>query len=89
MGIAALILGIISIVIALIPVCGSIAFVPALVGLILGIVDTVKKGKAGEKKRNFYCRTCFICISNSIYFPMDFCNWCRRIIVKSIVKYKF
>lgn len=50
MGIAALILGIISIVIALIPVCGSIAFVPALVGLILGIVDTVKKGKAGEKR---------------------------------------
>ena len=50
MGIAALILGIISIVIALIPVCGSIAFVPALVGLILGIVDAVKKGKAGEKR---------------------------------------
>ena len=50
MGIAALILGIISIVIALIPDCGSIAFVPALEGLILGIVDTVKKGKAGEKR---------------------------------------
>ena len=50
MGIAALILGIISIIIGFIPLCGSIAFVPALVGLILGIVDTVKKSKNGEKK---------------------------------------
>ena len=58
MGIAALILGIISIVIALIPVCGSIAFVPALVGLILGIVDTVKKGKQ-EKKEEFLLQDLF------------------------------
>ncbi len=50
MGVAALVLGIISIIIALIPLCGSVAFIPALVGLILGIVDTVKKAKAGQKK---------------------------------------
>lgn len=50
MGIAALILGIISIIIGFIPLCGSIALLPAIIGLILGIVDTVLKSKKGEKK---------------------------------------
>ncbi len=50
MGVAALVLGIISILIAIIPFCGAIAFLPALIGLILGIVDTVIKAKAGKKK---------------------------------------
>lgn len=50
MGIAALVLGIISIIIGFIPLCGSIALLPAIIGLILGIVDTVQKSKKGEKK---------------------------------------
>lgn len=50
MGVAALVLGIISIIVGFIPLCGAIAFIPAVVGLILGIVDTVKKSKKGEKK---------------------------------------
>lgn len=50
MGIAALILGIISIIIGFIPLCGSIALFPAIIGLILGIVDTVLKSKKDEKK---------------------------------------
>lgn len=50
MGVASLVLGIISVIIAFIPLCGSIAFIPAVVGLILGIIDTVKKSKAKEKK---------------------------------------
>lgn len=50
MGIAALILGIISIIIGFIPLCGAVAFVPAIIGLILGIVDASKKSKTGEKK---------------------------------------
>lgn len=50
MGIASLILGILSIIIGFIPLCGAIAFVPAIIGLILGIVDTVAKSKKGEKK---------------------------------------
>ena len=50
MGVAALILGIISIIIGFIPLCGAVAYLPALIGLILGIVDTVKKSKTGEKK---------------------------------------
>lgn len=50
MGIAALVLGIISIVIGFVPFCGVIAFIPALVGLILGIVDIVKKNKEGQPK---------------------------------------
>lgn len=50
MGIAALILGILSIIIGFIPLCGSIALLPAIIGLILGIVDTIQKSKKGEKK---------------------------------------
>lgn len=50
MGVAALILGIVSVIIGFIPLCGSIAFIPAIIGLILGIVDTVQKSKKGEKK---------------------------------------
>lgn len=50
MGIAALILGIISLIIGFVPLCGSIALLPAIIGLILGIVDTVRKSKKGEKK---------------------------------------
>lgn len=50
MGIAALVLGIVSIIIAFIPICGSIAFLPAIVGLILGIVDVIQKGKKEEPK---------------------------------------
>ena len=50
MGVAALVLGIVSIIVAWIPLCGSIAFVPAVIGLILGIIDTVQKSKKGEKK---------------------------------------
>lgn len=49
MGVAALILGIISLVIGFIPLCGAIAFMPAIIGLILGIVDIVLKKKKGEK----------------------------------------
>ena len=45
MGIAALVIGIIAAIMAFVPLCGMIAFVPALIGLILGIVDVVLKGK--------------------------------------------
>lgn len=50
MGVAALVLGIVSIIISFIPFCNLIALVPAIVGLILGIVEVVKKGKANEPK---------------------------------------
>lgn len=50
MGIAALILGIISIIVGIIPACGVVAFVPAVIGLILGIVDIVMKNKKQEPK---------------------------------------
>lgn len=50
MGIAALILGIISLIIGFIPLCGSIAMFPAIIGVILGIVDVILKSKKGEKK---------------------------------------
>lgn len=49
MGVAALVLGIISILIGFIPLCGSIALFPAFIGLILGLVDIVLKKKKGEK----------------------------------------
>lgn len=50
MGIASLILGIISLIIGFVPLCGSIALLPAIIGVILGIIDISKKSKTGEKK---------------------------------------
>ena len=50
MGIAALVLGILSCVIALIPVFGFFAVFTALAGIILAIVDLVQKSKKGGKK---------------------------------------
>lgn len=50
MGIAALVLGIVSCTLGLIPFCGLIALLPAIVGIILGIVDLVKNTKEGKKK---------------------------------------
>ena len=50
MGVASLVLGIISLIIGFVPLCGAIALIPAIIGLILGIVDTVQKSKKNEKK---------------------------------------
>lgn len=43
MGIAALVLGIVSILISCIPFCGIIAFIPAIIGGILAIIELVNK----------------------------------------------
>jgi hypothetical protein len=50
MGIASLIIGILSAIIGVVPLCGIIAIVPAIVGLILGIIEMKKKGKAEQPK---------------------------------------
>lgn len=50
MGVASLVLGIISVIISFFPFCGIIALVPAIIGLILGLVDTIKKSKTQEPK---------------------------------------
>ena len=50
MGIAALIIGIISIILGFVPFCNIFAILPALVALVLGIIDWVKKHKAGAPK---------------------------------------
>jgi hypothetical protein len=50
MGIAAMVIGIVSIVLGFIPLCRNIALIPAIVGLILGIVDVVMKTKNGKTK---------------------------------------
>ncbi|MHB8062830.1 MAG: hypothetical protein ACYDG2_09395 [Ruminiclostridium sp.] len=50
MGIASMVIGIVSTVLGFIPLCGNIAFIPAIVGLILGIVDVVMKSKKGLPK---------------------------------------
>lgn len=50
MGVAALVLGIVAVVFAIIPVLGYIAFVPAVVGLVLGIIEVSQKGKKNEPK---------------------------------------
>ena len=50
MGVASLVLGIVSLIISFIPFCGTWAIIPAIVGLVLGIVDWVKRNKANEPK---------------------------------------
>ena len=51
MGIASLVLGIISAILGFIPVCNYFATIPAIVGLVLGIVYVVKQNKIeGGKK---------------------------------------
>ena len=46
MGVASLVLGIISAIIGFVPFCGTFALIP----VILGIVDWVKQSKAGNPK---------------------------------------
>lgn len=50
MGIASLVIGIIAVLLGFIPFCGIIALIPAIVGVVLGIVDWVKKSKQGQPK---------------------------------------
>lgn len=53
MGVASLVLGIISLVTSWIPFICIFAFILAVVGLILGIVDAVKKSKTNDNKKGF------------------------------------
>ncbi|MEG2645947.1 MAG: hypothetical protein RSA08_02830 [Clostridia bacterium] len=46
MGIAALVLGIICIILSFIPFLNIFFFAPAIAGLVLGIVDTIKNTKS-------------------------------------------
>lgn len=50
MGLAAMIIGIVAVILGFIPLCGMIALVPAIVGLILGIIEVKKKSKAKQPK---------------------------------------
>ncbi len=45
MGIAALVLGVLGLLVCWIPFCSFFAFIPCVIGLILGIVDVVLKSK--------------------------------------------
>lgn len=50
MGVASLVIGIVSIIMSFLPCCSYFALFPAFVGLGLGIAELVKKGKEGEEK---------------------------------------
>lgn len=50
MGIASMVIGIIAIILGLVPYCGTIALIPAIVGLILGAVDMVQKKKQDQPR---------------------------------------
>jgi hypothetical protein len=50
MGVASMIIGIISLVIGFVPMCGFWAAVPAVIGLILGIVDLVIRTKRKQPR---------------------------------------
>lgn len=53
MGIASFILGIISLVMGWIPFLCFVMLMTATIGLILGIVDTIQKGKTNDKNKGF------------------------------------
>ena len=50
MGVASMVIGIVSLVIGFIPMCGFWAAVPAVVGLILGVVDLVLRSKRKQPR---------------------------------------
>jgi hypothetical protein len=50
MGVAAMVIGIIAVVLGFVPLCGWLALLPAAIGLILGIVDVALKVKAKAPK---------------------------------------
>jgi|BioPla2DNA2_1021312.scaffolds.fasta_scaffold109616_1 high-affinity K+ transport system ATPase subunit B len=50
MGVASMVIGIISALLGFIPLCNYFATIPAIVGLILGIVDAVKKTNENQPK---------------------------------------
>ncbi len=51
MGIAAFVLGMISIVIGWIPFICFLALMTAIIGLIFGIIDAIKKSKTNDKNK--------------------------------------
>ena len=50
MGVASLVIGIMSLLISFLPFCGTFAIIPACVGLGLGIADLVVKSKRDQGK---------------------------------------
>jgi len=53
MGIASFVLGIISIVMGWIPFICFLTLMTAIIGLIFGIIDTIKKSKTNDKNKGF------------------------------------
>lgn len=53
MGIASFVLGIISLVMGWIPFICWITLMTAIIGLILGIIDTIQKSKTNDKNKGF------------------------------------
>ena len=53
MGIASFILGIISIVMGWLPFICFLTLMTAMIGLIFGIIDTIKKSKTNDKNKGF------------------------------------
>lgn len=72
MGIASLILGIISLIVGWIPFISFVFLILSVVGLVFGIVDTVKKSKANEKKGVSIAGivTCAIAVVITVYMSL-------------------
>ncbi|MDP4089065.1 MAG: DUF4190 domain-containing protein [Bacillota bacterium] len=50
MGVASMVIGIIAALLGFVPLCNYFAVIPAIVGLILGIVDASTKSKQNQPK---------------------------------------
>jgi len=70
MGVASLVLGIVSFVIGWIPFINVLAFVLSLLGLILGIADVVKKSKNGDPKKGLGIAGIIICAIAVVIFGL-------------------
>lgn len=79
MGVASLIIGLISFFISLIPFCGYVASIPAVIGLVLGIVYIVQSKKSEDPNANlgtaitgvvFNVLTLFVLLAYMIVFTL-------------------
>jgi len=50
MSVASMVIGIIAAILGFVPLCNYFAFIPAVIGLVLGIVDIVLKNKNQQPK---------------------------------------
>lgn len=75
MGIASMVIGILAVICGFIPLCGWVALFPAIIGLVLGIVDVALKSKKNMPRASGTAGIvlCSVAIFVIILWTMFFC----------------